>query len=420
MTKGSFRRVFALLFTALLVTLVACDSQGATEPASSSEAHTETTEAAARGVRATTASTGVLTTSRSVSITIDPRQESEVAAGTGGQVESIFYREGMQVQAGDVVIKLDDEALRLQANNAAVAVESARVNLQKAERATQEGSGQAASALRTAEANLNLVRKQYNEGQQLFAAGGISATDLAGLETQLAQAEASYQQAQNAVAQSQRAGQEDLQLLRLQVQQAQTQLAQAQKMLSEASITAPFAGEIADVMVEVGEFIGAGSPAFKLVSTDQQLARFSVPVQDANLLLQQDVIYIRYGGLDYAAHIIRSSQVPGQTRLVDITAEIYPSENPIPTGTVTQLNYDLELGEGIKLPSGAVQTSSGTTYVYVVEDNVAKRTPVNVITEAGDEVLISGIDEGQSIIYPVPSDLRDGVRVTIIGGENDS
>ena len=424
------KSLLALLLASTLL-LSACDrggaqggGEGATQTQAQAGAETassEEGEAASdtiRTVRTVQAEQGTLSTSRSTSVTIDPAQESQVAANVGGQVAQILKREGATVEQGETVISLDDENLRLQVQNARTAVQSARVNLQTSRTASQETTQQSQSQLQSAQVALRNARQQYESGQQIFERGGISQTELNNLEAQFEQAQTSYQQAQDALNRAQRAPSESLELQQLQLEQAQTQLAQAERALRDAQVKAPFAGEISEVSTEVGEFLGAGTPAFTVISTDNQLAKFSVPVQDARRLLEQGQVYIRYSGLDYAAQIVRSSQVPGQSRLVDVTAQLYPSENPIPTGTTTQFTYRVQLGEGVKLPSGAVQTSGGESYVYAVNEGKVERRQVTLSSEAGNEVIVSGVDEGTRLVYPLPSDLRDGSQVNVLGGDD--
>ena len=230
-----------------------------------------------------------------------------------------------------------------------------------------------------------------------------------------------YLQAQAAADQSQRAPEEDLELLRLQVQQAQTQVAQAQQGLADAKLTAPYAGEVAEVLVEEGEFIGAGSPAFRLVSTDRQLARFSVAPEDAQKLLEQGRIWLPYNGLDYAAQVNQTSQTQGG-RLVEVEASIYPSDTPIPNGTVTQFDYELTLAKGILIPSGALRQSGGRVSVLAVQEGRAREVPVTLLSEGGAQVAVSGIGEGTRVIYPLPADLTPGTPVEILdtGATNTS
>ena len=370
---------------------------------------------AARGVRVVEGESGALTSSRTTSVNIEPAREAMVASQANGQVEAVFARQGEQVAAGDPVVQIDDTNLQTQVENARVAVETARVSLQAAERASGEGSTQAQVGLEAARANLEMLQTQYQQAQQLFAQGAVSRNDLEGLEVQLAQARSSFQQAQDAYSRSQRAGDEDLELQRLQLRQAQLQLEQAQSAVEDATIRAPFSGTVANLLVEVGEFIGAGSPAFRLISDEEQRARFSVPPGDAQPLIEQGLIHIPYGGLWYAAQILTSSAVPGETRLVELTASIYPSESRIPNGVVTELSYEVVLGEGIIVPSGAVRTRGGSTYVVVVENGIARERQVSIRAESGGQVALGGLEAGELVVYPLPADLFDGARVEVIG-----
>ncbi len=410
-----------LLFAVLVAALAVCNpanAQDSTQASAQNSAQAGTPgSAATRAVRVVVAERGTLSTSRSASVTIEPAQDSQVAAGTSGQVASIVMQTGSGVSAGDTVVRLDPVDLQLQVDSARTAVQSARINLTSAQRAARDSLTQTQDALRGAETNLELARQQYTQGQRLFGSGGIAQTELTQLKAQLESAQAAYQQTQDALAQAERAPSENLELLRLQIQGAETQLRQAERALAETNITAPYAGEVAEVLVEQGEFIGAGSPAFRLVSSEEQLARFSVPVEDATRLQEAGQVWISYSGLDYAAQILRTSQVPGQTRLVEVTAKLYPSEDRIPTGTVTQLDYELTLAQGIKLPSGAVQTSGGQSYVFTVTGGATQRQAVNVVNEAGDEIIVRGLQPGTRVVYPVPSDLQDGVPVSVLADQ---
>ena len=368
----------------------------------------------ARQVRVMTAERGTLRANRSTSATVEPQQQARVASSANGRVVSIVKREGNLVEADEVVLYLDDTNAQIQVRNAELALESARINLRSAERATQESSGQLDAQLRTARTNFELARRRYEEGQALYDAGGIARTELTTLEAQMTQAESVFLQAQDAVARMNRAGGEDLALLRVQVQQAENQLTQARQALADAAVRAPFAGEIADLMVEEGEFVGAGSPVFQLVSVERQQARFRVPPEDSAGLQNQGMLYLRYGGLDYASHVVRANPVPGQQRLVEIVAEIYPSRNPIPAGAVAQLRYEVELASGILLPSGAITAEAGQSYTFIVDEGRAHLHPINVLAEAGGQAVVEGLPEGAAVIYPRPLDVRHGTRVQVI------
>lgn len=413
--SGLRRRLLPFAVAALVLPLAACGARHQATPTSSAADSAAAVPADVRRVRVVLPQDGTLTADRSAAVTVDPERSSLVAAGTSGRVAQVLHREGSTVQAGETVVQLDTTNLALQVKNAQLALQTAQVNLQKSEASSKEGVTQAQVALQAAQAALTLAQKQADSGAQLYAAGGISATDLDGLNSQLAQARSAYQQAQDAVDRSQRANTEDLQLLRLQVDQARTQLQQAQTTLNEASITAPFTGQIADMRVAEGEFVGTGSAVFRLVSTETQLARFQVPPQDAQQLTQQGLVQVRYGGLDYAAQIVRSTTVPGSSRLVELTAQVYPSKVRIPTGAAAHIDYRVTLAHGQVLPAAALQTDNGTSTVLQVVDGVARQVPVQLLAEVGGQAAVKGLPAGAQVVYPLPSDLLPGAKVTVVG-----
>ena len=401
-----------LTYLFLFLPLAACGAGGGAEEATPTPTPREAAPLV-RQVRTVAAATGTLRSARSTTVEIVPAQESRVAAKTSGQVAGILKREGATAEPGEPVVVLDAAHLQLERDNARVALESARVTLQGAQNAAAEGQSQAAAGLRAAETNLRLAESQFAEGEALFGAGGLARTELDGLGARLEEARAAHGRAQDALSRSERAEGEDVELLRLQLQRAETGLAGAEGALADAAVRAPFAGEVTAMLVEEGEFVGAGSPVFVFASTDALLARFSVPPEDANRLLEGGVVTLSYAGEPHRAAIIRSGASPG-SRLVEMTAELETSGAPIPRGAVARLDYELELATGVKLPSGAVGAGAGESGVLLVEDGRTVRRAVQILGEAGDEVVVGGLEEGAQVVYPVPADLRPDTAVSII------
>ena len=379
-------------------------------------ARSESTPAVSRSVRTVRAKKGTLTVSRSASVTIEPAQESYVSASTTAQVKRILAREGSRVGAGQTVVQLDDEDARLERGNAQLALETARIDLHSATRSSTAAAEQARASLQPAATNLASARRAFRAGERLFAAGGISKTTLDGLQLAFEQAESTYVQAQEALAASQHLPTEDLERLQLRVRQAQTQLLQAERGTERARLVAPFAGEVAEVLVEEGEFVATGSPVFRLVGDGPQLAHFSVPPGDVAALSAQKTIWIDYGGLDYAAQIVRFSGTSEQTRLVAVVAELYGSSTRIPTGTVTEFSYELELASGVVLPAGAVRSRAGRTTALVVKDGRVAERPLQLRAESGARVVVAGLGVGSEVIYPAPDDLSPGTPVRTVEG----
>jgi HlyD family secretion protein len=371
----------------------------------------------ARQVQIIPAKRDTLSATRVTAVRIEPAQQSSVAAGTSGRVEAVLKQKDERVTAGEVVVRLDTQRLRLEAQDAQLAYERASVELQTAQQANREDQGQASDRLVAAEAALRPLEQKVTEARELYQAGSIARSELESLEADYAQAQSDYNQARNDVARSGRADTEALEVLRLQMEQAQTQLELTQDAIADSNIRAPFEGEITDMLVSVGEFLSDGSPAFELASTTEQVARFNVPPEIAARLQSEGLVYVSFSGLDYAAAVTTVGSVDVETQLVEVTAKLYDSETRLQNGVVTQFPYSYEVATGILLPSAAVQREGTTLYTFVVENNRTVRRLVTSLGEVSNQIVVAGLEEGENVVYPVPEGLRDGMTVEVVSAQ---
>lgn len=413
-------RAAALLVVAGLV-LAGC---GAPEETATAPSEAATAVAETRAVRVVTVAPDTLVATRSASVTLQASQESRVAAGASGRVVEVAAREGAAVAAGDALVRLDPTNAQASVDNAELALAQARINLERARRGNADAAEQAASAVRTAERNLALIERQLTEAEGLLDLGAVAQVDVDALRAQASQAEGALLQAQEATGRASRAEGEDLALLELQVAQADVQLRSAREALDETVVRAPFAGEVAETYVEVGEFVGAGSPVVRLLGSGPQLASFTVAPEDAALLEGRGEISIVVGGREVAATIMRLERQAERARLVTVIAQVDADAPRVTSGTLGEVRYDVVLGEGLRVPSGALSADAGRTYVFrvVSEDDlqVAQRVEVRVAAESGSYAVVVGVPEealsaGDVIVHPRPLDVRDGTAVRVVG-----
>jgi HlyD family secretion protein len=371
----------------------------------------------ATSVRAITVSNGILKSTRNVSGTLEPTIDSTVAAQTSGQVVSVQHREGSRVESGEIVLKLDDTGLQQQLIDAQLQLKTAKINLSSSQRKSPETTTQSRSSLESAKISLDKAQKTYQSNLAVYKIGGLSQTDVDTSKANLAQAESTYKQAQASLAQAERAKLENLALLEVQVAQAQNKIAQTTRSLGQTTIKAPFAGEIAELFSEVGEFVNTGAKVLRLVDTSSLRARFKVPTQDANTLQTGSSLRIKALGRTLEAKVTRSSQVAGSNRLVETFARLVSNQNTsgFSAGSTVQIEYTLKLAQGALVPTGALQTSSGQTYLYVVKDSVAQKRKVNVLGESDGKVAVTGIEAGTQVVYPVPGSLQNNERINVLG-----
>ncbi|GHF37292.1 multidrug efflux pump subunit AcrA (membrane-fusion protein) [Deinococcus metalli] len=363
-------------------------------------------------VAAVTGQMGTLGVQRSVAATIEAQRDSQVAAKTGSTVQAVPVDEGERVSAGQVVVQLDDTQARQALQNARLQLQQAQITLDQ----TRTTTGQATSALQasvtSAQAALAQAQSGARSAESLYALGGISLADVQAARAQLAQAQSTLAQARNSLAQNGRSAQGSVPLQQANLQTAQAAVSQAEENLARTAVRAPFAGTVASVAVQVGEFAAQGSAVFRLVDPGSIRATFSVPSGDAAALQDGARVNLGYGGVNYVAVVTGSPGIAGSNRLVPITARVQGGE-ALPVGAAAQVRYRTTLGRGVLLPSGAVQVEGGQNTVYVVTAGRAVQTPVTVIAESGGRVAVSGIEAGARVITPVPASLQDGAAVKV-------
>lgn len=208
----------------------------------------------------------------------------------------------------------DEDALaqaQARYNAAQARINAAQARLDELQSGATAGEQQAASGAvaaavaqrNAAEAQLELLLAGAREEEITVAEAGVEEANAALVEAQLAQ-----QQAAAAVQQAE-----------ANVAQAQAAVNSAQAALDKMTLTAPFAGTVADITVDLGEVVGAGSPVVVV-------ADFSGWLVETTDLSELDVVALKVGDP------------------VEISVDAIPGETL--TGTVTDIATSSTLTRG--------------------------------------------------------------------------
>ncbi|MBK1657812.1 HlyD family secretion protein [Paracraurococcus ruber] len=192
-----------------------------------------------------------------------------LSTDVSGIVERIAVREGQVVRAGEVLVTLDPAPFRFAVQQAEASVLQTRLNLQAMQADYRRIQRDAAAQ----EAAVQLAQATNDRAAQIVGSGAVT--------------RAAYDQARFGLAQAQ----QQLESLKVQAQvqlaklggqadapveqhpdylAAEARLGEARRQLDHTSIRAPFAGVVTQVSsLQPGQYLGAASPAFALVSSDR-------------------------------------------------------------------------------------------------------------------------------------------------------
>ncbi|MGF7184608.1 multidrug efflux pump subunit AcrA (membrane-fusion protein) [Desulfitispora alkaliphila] len=340
-------------------------------------------------------------------------QNANIVPKAAGQVLEIPVQVGQQVNRGDVLMRLDDEDMALALASARAGLATAEANLASAEAGVRE------EELTQVRAAYEDAKRIYERMERLYEEEAISLRQLEEAELGLLQAETNLEMAEKG------AREEDLEAARAQVEQTRAEVNRAESALRNAVITAPIAGRVASISVEVGEMAGSGGPVMRLVSVDSVEVEVNLPESYVNNIKQGDEVQVEVAAASSEPLIgvvkYVSPAADLQTRQFPIKVSIENSEGVLRPGMFASLNFATERQEdALVVPKEAVVNNNGQQVVYVVEeDQVHERTITTGVESANMIQVLTGVELGEEIVVKGQHRLGHGSSVKVVnGGDN--
>ncbi len=317
---------------------------------------------------------------------VEAEQSVAIRAEVSAVLQSIHFREGDMVKAGQLLFQLDAGAQQAE-------MEKARANLARNQATWHE------------------ARKQARRLESLAAKEYVTQQEYAQAMTQ--------EQAARAT-----------------VHADQATLKAAQLQLAHTRITAPLSGRAGILNVKPGNLVSAATttPLVVINATQPVMVAFSVPQQHLPDIREQQhkaplTVEVRREGKDAALTTgtlaFIDNAVDTQTGTVRMKARIPNLDEAIWPGELVALRLVLGVQQdALVIPETAVQPGQNGAFVYVVTDGKARMQPISVARQAGSQVIVaSGLERGQRVIINPPKSLRPDTPVQAIaaaaGGKDD-
>ncbi|HLR61504.1 MAG TPA: efflux RND transporter periplasmic adaptor subunit [Lentibacillus sp.] len=194
-------------------------------------------------------------------------------------------------------------------------------------------------------------------------------------------------------------------------------LATIQTAAGNKNIYAREAGEIAQLTAEEGSMASPDSgPLMVIADFDPMTINLTVAAETLDLLKTGDTYPVMIDDQEYEAEVISVGTMPDDTGLYPVEAEIGNEEGNIKTGVVASMNVpENRVKDSIILPTEAVVTESGESFVYVVKDNQAVKTNVTIKESQSEKTAVEGdVAEGDQVVVNGLLTLSDGKEVNVI------
>jgi multidrug efflux system membrane fusion protein len=271
-----------------------------------------------------------------------------------------------------------------------------------------------------------VTRVLVREGQHVKRGQLLAAIDPTELEAGLSQADHAVEKAERDLARLRLLHETDSAPL-ADLQNAETGLSMARASAQAAAfnarhaeVLAPEDGVVDGRMVEVGEVVGPGRPAFQL-STSRQRARVRVALIDRDVLDVKlgdaaRVVFDARPAQSYRAHVseIAGSASPGAgTFAVELTLDDGASQ--LPSGLTAKVEIARTAQPAASVPQSALVDGEGErAAVYVLDGSRARRVAVALGFLDGERAFVSGLDRASAVVDQGAAQLADGALVQVV------
>lgn len=328
------------------------------------------------------------------------RRIATVSSKVTGQLTEVLVEEGMAVEEGQVLARLDDRIARAQLALAQSRLDTARASVEEVE-------------VRYAEAQRNLRRNTALREQGLVSQAVLDA--------------ASAEDAALAAR---------LDVARSEVETAERGLVLSRRNLEEMTVRAPFAGMVTIKNAQPGEIVSPMSAGGGFTRTgiativDMSSLEIEVDVNESYINRvtegqQVEAVLNAYPDWRIPASVL--SIVPTADRQ-KATVKVRIAFEQLDPRILPEMGVQVWLMEEttqsdteevaatrlVWVPQAAVQSAEGTDSVFVVRDGHSERRAVQVQQRRGAEVAISaGLNGGEQVVIKAAAELADGAAVQI-------
>lgn len=286
-----------------------------------------------------------------------PDRDTILRTETSGDIAAVLVSKGQDVAAGDVIARIDPTR-----------------NTADAARATEE---------------LARVQREYDNAQQLLERGVATADRVSAARASLAAAQAQVT--------------------------AVNQDAQA------LTITAPFAGRVETLDIDVGEYVAAGAEVGRLVDITPLTVALQVPQQSLNQLSAGQTATVKFITGEEREGVVTfvgtSAAVETRTFLVEV--EVPNKDGAIPAGISAEIIIPIgEATAHFLSPSIVSLDTQGQIGVKTVDtDDVVAFFPVQMVRAQIDGIWVTGLPDQVDLITVGQGYVNAGETVAPMAGE---
>lgn len=337
--------------------------------------------------------------------TLVAEEQADVAAETSGRVVATPIERGRQISNGAELVRLSATETEAQVTEAEANAAQIEARLGITPGVTFNAN--AVPEVQNAKAGFDLAQGEFARIRSLLDQKVVSQSEFEQRRTQVEAARQQYEAARNGAAQQYQS-----------LLAARARVSLARKALADTTVRAPFDGLVAERLVSVGDYVTRGTKVAVVVRVNPLRAELTVPEQFISavsvgqpITFEVDAYPNRQftGKIRFVSPVLKADQ-----RALTVEAVVPNPGNELrpglfATARIAQANPT----PALLVPATAVQTTAGTSRVYVVNgDHVEERVVTLGQTVDALVEISSGVKRGDAVATTNLTQLADGTAIT--------
>ena len=306
----------------------------------------------------------------SITGSVQPERRADLRAEVSAVVLDVLRENGDVVRQGDVLVRLDETAIRDSLSSAEASARAAALSLEQS-------------------------RRQFDRVTTLRGSGMASAQTLDDAETRLNNAQS-------------------------ELAAAKARGMAARQQLERTVVRAPFAGIVSERKVSSGDTAQIGKELLKVIDPSSLRLEGLVSADSIGVVATGQAVHLRvngYGDQEFVGKVRRvNPSANATTRQVEVLVDFVGEKQPKLAGLYAEGRIEAASKTGLTVPATALVRDGDTTSVWRLNDNSVQKISLEIgerDPRSGDYVLRSGLAEGDRLLRHASATLQDGQAILL-------
>ena len=318
---------------------------------------------------------GALASGPSITGSIEPDRRADLRAEVPAVVLAVLKENGDPVKRGDLLVRLDQTAIR-------------------------DSLASAQSSMSAAVQAYDQAERQYQRMKTLRDTGVVSAQQVEDVEIR-----------RNSALSEREA--------------ARARLVTARQQLERTEVRAPFDGIVSDRKVSAGDTTQIGKELLKVIDPSSLRFEGRVSADAIGSVKPGQHVSFRIHGFDrrdFDGEVMRvNPSANATTRQVEVLVSFANAkEQPNVAGLYAEGRIDTQTFAALSLPAASIVREGDLAYAWRVKDGKLQKVKLELgdrDQRTGNYRVIAGIAEGDSVLRYPPSTVKDGQGANFVGPE---